>query len=479
MRNGDSLSGLPGPNARFFGTVVKKVKSNWLVTAYVNRTGHEGTIFMPFEKARGASRRIAVIGGGISGLGAAHLLAKDHNVTVFEAEGRFGGHARTVTAGRLGDQPVDTGFIVFNYANYPNLTKLFDELSVPVIKSDMSFAASIDGGRLEYGLRTLGTLFCQKRNLLSPSYLRMVKDIATFNRRAPEVANDPDITIGDFLEKLGTGPWFRDYYITPLSGAIWSTPVTKILDFPAQSLVRFFENHALLSNSGQHQWYTVEGGSVQYVSRLSRALTEAGVEMRAAARVTAVQRLHEGVLVRAEGGDWETFDDVVFATHSDQTLAMLADSSEAERVALGAVKYQPNEAVLHADPTTMPQHRNIWAAWNYCEERGKTSDRIDLTYWMNKLQQIPTDDPLFVTLNATRPIREELIYDTVTFHHPMYDLAAQNARNALRSMQGLRNTYFCGAWMKNGFHEDGFASAVDAVAVLNANAEHASKVSVA
>jgi predicted NAD/FAD-binding protein len=297
--------------------------------------------------------------------------------------------------------------------------------------------------------------------------------------RAEEVADDPNITIGEFLDKLGTGPWFRDYYITPLSGAIWSTPVSKILDFPAQALVQFFKNHALLGATGQHQWYTVQGGSIEYVSRLSRALGEAGVELRPGARVKAVQRIRDGVLVRAEGGEWETFDDVVFATHSDQTLAMLADSSEAERLALGAVKYQPNEAVLHADAATMPQHRNIWAAWNYCEESGKTSDRIDLTYWMNKLQQIPTDDPLFVTLNATRPIREELIYDTVTFHHPVYDLAAQNARSALRSMQGLRNTYFCGAWMKNGFHEDGFASAVDAVAVLSRNAAGAAKVAAA
>ena len=434
---------------------------------------------MPFETTRGASRKVAVIGGGISGLGAAHLLAKDHSVTVFEAESRFGGHARTVTAGRFGDQPVDTGFIVFNYANYPNLVKLFDELDVPVIKSNMSFAASIDGGRLEYGLRTLSTLFAQKRNLFNPSYLRMLKDIATFNRRAVEAADDPEITIGAFLEKLGTGPWFRDYYITPLSGAIWSTPVSKILDFPAQALVRFFQNHALLGATGQHQWYTVQGGSIEYVSRLSRALISAGVEMRAPAKVSAVQRIKEGVLVKAVGGDWEPFDDVVFATHSDQTLAMLADSSEAERLALGAVKYQPNEAVLHADPNTMPQHRNIWAAWNYCEERGKTADRIDLTYWMNKLQQIPKDDPLFVTLNATRPIREELIYDVVTFHHPVYDLEAQHAREALRSMQGMRNTYFCGAWMKNGFHEDGFASAVDAVAVLNETVAPARKVAAA
>jgi len=416
---------------------------------------------MPFETMKEAPRRIAVIGGGISGLGAAHFLCSSHQVVVFEGESRLGGHARTVNAGRFGDQPVDTGFIVFNYVNYPHLTRLFDELNVPVAKSDMSFAASIDGGRIEYGLRTLRTVFAQKRNLLRPAFLRMIRDIVTFNKRALEVADDPGITIGAFLEKLGTGDWFRDYYILPLSGAIWSTPSQKILDFPAQALVSFFQNHALLSATGQHQWYTVEGGSIEYVSRLSARLLKAGVELRNPARVAAVRRVPEGVLVRAEGGEWEAFDDVIFATHSDDTLALLEDPSGAERAALGAVKYQPNEAVLHADTALMPQRRACWASWNYCEEAGSTRERIDLTYWMNSLQPIPKDDPLFVTLNATRPIREDLIYDMVSFRHPVYDLAAQEARVALRDMQGMRSTWFCGAWMKNGFHEDGLASAFD------------------
>lgn len=423
---------------------------------------------MPFEKIGGAPRRIAVIGGGISGLGAAHFLSKSNNVVLFEEESRWGGHARTVTAGKFGDQPVDTGFIVFNYTNYPHLTRLFDELDVPIAKSDMSFAASIDGGRIEYGLRTIRTLFAQKRNLARPAFLRMVRDIVTFNNRALEVADDPDITIGQFLRRLGTGDWFRDYYILPLSGAIWSTPSQKILDFPAQAMVKFFQNHALLSATGQHQWYTVDGGSVEYVSRLSASLNRAGVEMRNPARVTGVQRVPGGVLVRAEGADWEAFDDVVFATHSDDTLSLLADSSEAERVALGAVKYQPNEAVLHADESLMPRRKACWSSWNYCEAKGDKPDRIDLTYWMNCLQPIPKDDPLFVTLNSNRPIREDLIYDTVTFRHPVYDLAAQKAREALRSMQGMRNTWFCGAWMKNGFHEDGLASAFDVAEAMAA-----------
>ncbi|WP_425093929.1 NAD(P)/FAD-dependent oxidoreductase [Tropicimonas sp. S265A] len=425
---------------------------------------------MPFETMRGAPRRIAVIGGGISGMGAAYFLSRGNQVVLFEGEGRFGGHARTVIAGKFGDQPVDTGFIVFNYVNYPHLVRLFDDLDVPIADSDMSFAASIDGGRIEYGLRTIRTVFAQKRNLGRPAFLRMIRDIVTFNRRALEVADDPNVTIGQFLDRLGTGSWFRDYYILPLSGAIWSTPSQRILDFPAQALVKFFQNHALLSATGQHKWYTVDGGSIQYVTRLLARLSESGVETRAGASVVGVQRVAGGALVRTEGGEWETFDDVVFATHSDTTLSLLADSSEAERTALGGIKYQPNEAVLHADASLMPNRKACWSSWNYCEQKGGSTDKIDLTYWMNSLQPIPKDDPMFVTLNSTRPIREELIYDTVSFSHPVYDLAAQNGREAIRSMQGMRNTWFCGAWMKNGFHEDGLASAFDVAEAIKARA---------
>jgi uncharacterized protein len=426
---------------------------------------------MPLDPTAPLRRRIAVIGGGISGMSAAHMLSKHHSVVLFEAENRLGGHARTVIAGKRGDQPVDTGFIVFNRVNYPNLVRLFEDLDVPVADSDMSFAASIDGGRFEYGLRTLGTLFAQKRNALNPSYLRMLRDIWHFNANAARlVADHPDLTIGQFLEKLGTGAWFRDYYITPLSGAIWSTPTRGIVDFPAQAMIRFFENHALLSHKGQHQWFTVQRGSVQYVSRLQAAMLRAGVELRLGAPVAAITRNGGGVQVRAHGGDWENFDEVVLATHSDDSLALLADPSAQERAALGAVRYQPNEAVLHSDANTMPRHRNIWASWNYVEERGKTHDRIDLTYWMNCLQPIPKDDPLFVTLNSTRTIRQDLIYDTTTFRHPVYDLAALRAQEQVRGFNGTNGTWFCGAWMKNGFHEDGIASAVDVVSAMGQRA---------
>lgn len=423
---------------------------------------------MPADDHAPNHRRIAVVGGGISGMSAAHLLSRDAQVVLYEAEKRLGGHARTVIAGKRGDQPVDTGFIVFNRVNYPHLVALFEDLGVPVADSDMSFAASIDGGKLEYALRSLGTLFAQKRNLLRPQFLRMLRDISRFNARATTVANDPDLTIGQFLEKLGTGPWFRDYYILPLSGAIWSTPTQGILDFPAEAMIRFFRNHALLSHTGQHQWFTVQGGSVQYISRLQAAMARAGVEMRLGAAVQAVERSASGVRLRATGSEWEHFDEVVFATHSDDSLALLADASPIEAASLGAVKYQPNQAVLHADANVMPRRRKIWASWNYVEEKGKQSDGIDLSYWMNKLQPIPQDDPMFVTLNSTRAIRDDLIYDSVTFRHPVYDHAALRAQGDIQAMNGTNNTWFCGAWMKNGFHEDGISSAVDVVDALRA-----------
>ncbi|QBY02418.1 FAD-dependent oxidoreductase [Rhodophyticola sp. CCM32] len=420
---------------------------------------------MPFETAAAAPRRIAVIGGGISGMGAAYHLSRTHAVSLFEAEGRLGGHARTVLAGANGDQPVDTGFIVFNYANYPHLTALFDALDVPVAKSDMSFAASIDGGRIEYGLRDVRSLFAQKSNLLRPGFLRMVRDILRFNAQAVGMADDCTITLGDLMDQMGMGRWFRDYYLTPISGAIWSTPKEEIMAFPAQALVRFFRNHALLSATGQHQWWTVQGGSVAYVSRLEAAMRRQGVGIHLGHPVQNVRRVAGGAEIFHRGG-WEMFDEIVFASHSDDTLAMLADPSPAEAAALGAVRYQANEAVLHADARAMPQRRATWSAWNYAERPGHDGGPIDLTYWMNCLQPIPKADPLFVTLNSRGPIDEALIYDSTIFRHPVYDLAALTAQNTIRSMNGSNSTWFCGAWMKNGFHEDGYASAIEVVEAM-------------
>lgn len=428
---------------------------------------------MPFEALSYPRRSVAVIGGGISGLGAAWMLAPTHNVTVYEAEPRMGGHARTRWAGVNRDQAVDTGFIVFNHVNYPQLMALFDRLDVPVVKSDMTFGASVRGGALEYGLKNLRALFAQPKNAADPRFLRMIRDVLRFNATALGVARqDQAMTVGGLLAALGTGEWFRDYYLLPLSGAIWSTPTEKILDFPAHAMMQFFENHALLHHSGQHQWYTVAGGSVEYVTRLVAGLQGWGVQLRPDTPVAGLRRVAGGVEVRAHGGEWEMFDDVVLATHSDDSLRLLVDPSEDETRILSAVKYQPNDIVLHSDPSVMPRRRAVWSSWNYTEAPRKTVDTIDLTYWMNSLQPWLKQDDLFVTLNTTRPIRQELIWDQVTLRHPVYDLAALEAQKQVPLLNGQRNTWFCGAWCRNGFHEDGLSSAVDvAQAMLARNAQ--------
>lgn len=425
---------------------------------------------MPFESNHAAPRHIAVIGGGISGMGAAYRLASQNKVTVFEAEPRLGGHARTILAGKSGNQPVDTGFLVFNYANYPLLTALFEELNVPVTKSDMSFGASLKGGKMEYALASLDALFAHRANIVNPKFLRMVRDIFHFNKNALRITTEnPDLTTGAFLEKLGTGTWFRDYYLLPLSGAIWSTPVEKIMDFPAYAMIQFFENHALLSHTGQHQWYTVKGGSIEYVRRLSDAMTSRGVDIRTGQPIEAVKRHPMGVEVKPFGDTWQLFDDVVFATHSDDSLSLLSDPTQQERDVLGAVKYQPNHVVLHCDDRIMPKARKTWSSWNYTEDADNPSEQIDLTYWLNKLQPIPQDDPHFVTLNSRRTIRPECIYDETILRHPVYDMAALAAQNAVRDFNGANNTWFCGAWMRNGFHEDGLASGVEVADKINAS----------
>jgi len=413
---------------------------------------------MAFDLTQGAPQRIAIVGGGISGLSTAWLLAQDHSVTLFEAEARLGGHARTVVAGRRGDQPVDTGFIVFNYTNYPHLTGLFRDLDVPVIRSDMSFGVSLNGGRIEYALRSADTLFAQRRNLFYPQFYKMIRDILRFNASAEaEVAAAPDLTIGDLVARMGLGSMFRDAYLCPFCGAIWSTPDQGIAAFPAQALVRFMRNHGLMSKGQHHQWWTVEGGSVSYVSRLEAALVRAGVLLRKGTPAEAIRRTAEGVHIHSAGSEPETFDHVILASHPDQSLRMLADADEAERTALSAIRFQPNRTVLHADARVMPRRRKCWSSW---VSRGDTgTGAVDVSYWMNRLQSIPEDDPLFVSLNPTQEIDERLIYDEVSFSHPVFDLAALAAQRQIAAMQGLRNTWFAGAWLRNGFHEDGFASA--------------------
>lgn len=415
---------------------------------------------MSFDAAPCARRRIAVIGGGISGLASAYLLARHHRVTLFEAEPRLGGHARTVLAGRKGDQPVDTGFIVFNYPNYPHLTRMFADLDVPVAKSCMSFGATIDDGRVEYGLADFAAITAQRRNAFRPSYLRMLRDILHFNARAEAAVADETMTLGDLVDRLRLGPWFRQYYLMPICGAIWSTPTDEIRHFPARTLVEFFRNHALLSARGQPQWWTVRGGSVEYVRRLEAHLRRAGCVLRPGTPVRSVRRDDGSVLVHAAGSEPEVFDEVVLACHSDQALRLLADAGGEERAILSALRYQDNRAVLHADISQMPRRRGCWSSWVYRGDTRRQETRIGVTYWMNRLQNIPEADPLFVSLNPAEDIPDHLVYDETVFRHPVFDTAAFAAQRRLDALQGTNRTWFAGAYLRNGFHEDGFASAV-------------------
>lgn len=417
---------------------------------------------MPFENVAPARRKIAIVGAGITGLGAAWRLSDDHDVTVYEAEPRLGGHARTIMAGKNGDQPVDTGFIVFNYANYPNLVRLFEALEVPVARSNMSFGASVRGGKMEYGLDGAPAFFAQRRNAVSPKFWGMLRDIFRFNAKATRLAAaNENLTIGEFLDRMKMGVWFRDYYLLPLTGAIWSTPTEKILDFPAHAMIRFMENHALLNYSGQHQWYTVAGGSRSYVDRLETVLRARGVRMRLGTPIEGVRRNSTSVELRAQCAEWEQYDHVIFATHGDDSLRMLSDASPQEQAALGSVRYQANDVVLHCDTSVMPKRRAVWSSWNYAEAPARRTGQIDITYWMNSLQPIPMDDLHFVTLNSERPIRDELIYDQTVMSHPVYDLEMLQAQEKIRALNGTQNTWFCGAWMRNGFHEDGISTGLE------------------
>jgi predicted NAD/FAD-binding protein len=403
--------------------------------------------------------KIAIVGTGISGLGAAYLLSRDHEVTVYEKAPRIGGHARTVTVDYDGEQiAVDTGFIVFNRPNYPNLTGLFAHLGVPSHASDMTFAASIRNGWLEWGASDLNAVIGQRRNLLRPRFAFLVRDVMKFNARAEEaVERHPSLTLDGLIRFLGLGDWFRRYYLLPMSGAIWSCPPTEMMNFPARTLVRFFANHHLLSYSGQPQWRTITGGSQEYVRRLAASFAD---RIRVNCGAVAVTRTDGKMQVRDSQGGCETYDKIVMASHGNETLALLADATAEERAALSPFRYQKNIAVLHRDPSLMPRRKRCWASWVYNSDGDFLRPKIGVTYWMNRLQGIDNRTPLFVSLNPKRTIAPELVFDTAEFDHPVFDTAAIAAQSKVGVLQGARGTWFAGAHLGHGFHEDGLASAV-------------------
>jgi hypothetical protein len=408
--------------------------------------------------------RIAVIGSGIAGLGCAWLLGREHEVSLFEANDYLGGHTHTHAVEQDGTRyAIDSGFIVHNRAHYPLLTQLFTELGVASQSTTMSFSVSSEASGLEYNAATLNTLFCQRRNLFSPRFHGMLRDLARFYRRAPALLEEgaPEISLGAYLEREGFGAAFRDEHLLPMAAALWSAPAAQVLEFPARFLVRFMANHNMLQLTGRPAWRVVCGGSASYVRAL-RARWR--VQERLACPVLSVRRDPHGVTVTSAAGT-ERFEQLVLACHSDQALGLLADATDAERAVLGAIGYQKNEVVLHTDATLLPRNRRAWAAWNALVPAA-ASGFCTVSYCMNLLQRLHSRDPFVVTLNPRVPIAPGRVLRRLSYAHPLFTQAAVAAQARRGEIQGQRRTFFAGAYWGHGFHEDGLRSAVDACRYL-------------
>jgi len=404
--------------------------------------------------------KIAVIGAGVSGLGAAWALRDVHDVTLFEKRDRLGGHANTVTIDYDGQAiDVDTGFIVFNTLNYPNLTALFEHLGVAHFGSDMSFGFSLDKS-LEWSSNGLSGLLADPLNLARPTFLRMVRDILRFNDRAQkDLASGAlfGLSLGQYLDQLSMSAQFRHNYLLPMGAAIWSSTEAEMEAYPAEAFVRFFNNHRLM-HASRPKWGTVKGGSRVYVQKIRADLEAAGAAFGPS--VETIRRLPDGVIVTDAEGQDHRFDEVILACHSDQALKMLADPDPEERDMLAAIPYAPNEAVLHRDETLVPRRRNARAAWSYLREAGHPGAAV--TYDMNRLQNIPADKPLFVTLNPARQPDPALTFGRYQYDHPQFTAPGMAAQRIFNRIQGVRRTWFAGAWLGYGFHEDGLRAGLRA-----------------
>lgn len=402
--------------------------------------------------------KIAIIGTGISGLGAAYLLNPHHDITVFEKNDYMGGHSRTIdipTGNSL--TPVDTGFIVFNDWNYPHLMGLFNKLGVPYQKSDMSFGVSINEGWLEYAS---GGLFAQKQNLFRLSYYKMLFDVIRFNKQARRyIEKDITITLGQCLEELNMSEWFKRYYLLAMGAAIWSCPIETVMAYPANTFLRFFENHGLLNINHRPQWYTVTGGSREYIARLTHSFRH---KIHLNRGVACVEQIDGTWYVTDVHGEYSTYDHVIFACHADEAMAMLKTATSTQQEVFGSFQYQDNEIVVHSDTSFMPEHQQCWASWVYLsEQREDTKPVVSLTYWMNNLQGLNSDYPVLVTLNPGREPDPAKVYDRHHFSHPIFDTDAVSAQAKIEASQGENNLWFCGAYQRYGFHEDGLLSAVN------------------
>ena len=403
--------------------------------------------------------RIAIVGSGISGLSAAWLLSRQHDVVLFEANDYLGGHTdthRVEVDGRTLE--VDTGFIVHNPGNYPLLTRLFDELGVATQPTTMGFSVQDARSGLEYNATSLDGLFCQRRNLASPRFWGMLRDLARFYRAAPALLDDdrPGPSLGEYLDANRYGAAFRDQHLVPMASALWSSPEQSVLGFPAKYLVQFMANHHMLQLTGRPEWRVVRGGSRRYVEAM---LARWDVQLRLSSPVRGIVRDAQGVSLRCDAGS-ERFDQVVLACHSDQALRLLDDASDGEREILGAIRYQPNDTVLHTDARLLPRHRKAWAAWN-AHLPADPALACTVSYCMNLLQGLPGDTPLIVTLNRTRDIDPARILQRRQYAHPVHTHAAVAAQARRHEIQGVQRTWFAGAYWGWGFHEDGIRSGVD------------------
>jgi predicted NAD/FAD-binding protein len=402
---------------------------------------------------------IAIVGSGISGLVAAHLLHENHRVTVFEADDRVGGHTHTVRVETGdGDHAVDTGFIVYNELNYPNFVKLLARLGVATAATTMSFSVRCDRTGLEYNGSSLNRLFVQRRNLFRPRFHRMIRDILRFNKEAPAMLGGEDngTTVGDYVSEHGYSKGFVEHYLMPMGSSIWSSPPGRFLEFPIRFVVQFFENHKLLSLSGRPVWRVIKGGSSQYVARLTRGYQD---RIRLKSPVRGVRRFQNGVQVTVGGETPERFDHVILACHSDQALAVLDDPTTTERELLSAFPYQANDVLLHTDASVLPRRRRAWAAWN-CRIGQTAPGRVVLTYNMNILQDLAASEVFCVTLNDTESVEAKRVIRRLRYEHPLYTTEAKWAQQRHGELVHVNRTSFCGAYWGYGFHEDGVKSAL-------------------
>ena len=413
--------------------------------------------------------KLAVIGSGISGLGAAWLAHQDpsgrYDVRLFEKDSRIGGHANTVIAEKDDiSVPVDTGFIVYNEMNYPNLTNLFKVLDVETIASDMSFGVSLRDGELEYE-GSLRGLFAQKKNILSPRFWSMIRGLVSFYKHAVvEQHNGPeDETLGAFIDRCRLPDAFVEDHLLPMGAAIWSCPSESMRSYPVRAFIQFLENHRLLDFTGRPQWRTVKGGSRSYVHKIRQAL---GSRISTGVDICGLRREAGGVILSIKGDGDVWFDKVIMAAHADESLAIISDAHTEERDILSSFSFQPNQVILHSDPRLMPKASKAWAAWNYETLSTEESAEVCVTYWMNRLQSIDYSFPLFVTLNPLRMPADHLIHQKFSYEHPVFDTKAISAQQRLKGIQGHNNLHWCGAWTANGFHEDGLKSAVATMKTL-------------